>query len=181
MKKVGIYKIINKINSRYYVGSSKNINYGCTSRFNRHKKDLINNKHKNAPLQNAWNKYGIENFDFQIIEIVEDINNLRNVEQTYLDIAKTENAYNIHYKACTPLTVFYNDLERKKRSQPKNKNPSFDNLIYNFKNKYDGRNFTGLRFDFIKMLKSENKKSADCCISSLISKKKKSYFGWVLV
>ncbi len=88
----GIYKIINKINGKYYVGSSKNIKY----RWNRHIKKLNNNIHINPHLQNAWNKYGKESFVFKIIEKTTKENTLI-IEQKYLDIAKLEpnKTYNI--------------------------------------------------------------------------------------
>jgi group I intron endonuclease len=81
----GIYKIINKINGKYYVGSAKNIR----SRWNGHRHLLNKNIHKNPHLQNSWNKYGIDNFEFIIIEEIEP-RYLLIEEQKYLDIAKTE-------------------------------------------------------------------------------------------
>lgn len=61
----GIYVIINKINSKVYVGQAININ----RRWKQHKYKLKKNKHTNKHLQNAWNKYGEENFEFMILEI----------------------------------------------------------------------------------------------------------------
>lgn len=63
----GIYLIRNKINNKVYIGLSVDIE----ERWQHHrslylKKD--NNKEKNKPLYLAFNKYGIENFDFQILE-----------------------------------------------------------------------------------------------------------------
>lgn len=59
-----IYTITNKINNKVYVGRS--IDYytrKCT-----HKKSLERNCHKNEHLQAAWNKYGKENFEFDVLE-----------------------------------------------------------------------------------------------------------------
>ena len=81
----GIYKIINKVNGKYYVGSSKNIKY----RWNKHIKMLNDNDHSNQHLQNAWNKYGKESFIFKMIEKTTKENTLI-IEQNYLDIAKLE-------------------------------------------------------------------------------------------
>lgn len=61
---VGIYKIINNINGKSYIGSSRNI---C-NRLRCHYYELRNNKHCNKRLQNSWNKYGEENFEFQLVE-----------------------------------------------------------------------------------------------------------------
>lgn len=77
---VGIYKIENLINSKVYVGQSININ----NRWKEHKANLRNNNHQNKHLQNAWNKYGEENFNFEIIEECEE-NKLNEREQYWLD------------------------------------------------------------------------------------------------
>jgi len=98
----GIYKIINKIDGKYYVGSSKNITVGCDCRFKSHLRYLKSNKHKNDYLQYAWNKYKKDSFEFKIVEVV-DINNqsLLEIEQKYLDIAKNERekTYNLCFTA----------------------------------------------------------------------------------
>jgi hypothetical protein len=70
----GIYKIINKIDGKYYVGSSKNITMGCDCRFKSHLRYLKSNNHSNDYLQYAWNKYKKDSFEFKIVEVV-DINN----------------------------------------------------------------------------------------------------------
>ena len=68
MKISGIYKIINKINGKYYVGSSVNIKDYPNNRWSRHIADLNANRHHNDYLQRAWNKYGQDAFEFIIIE-----------------------------------------------------------------------------------------------------------------
>ena len=61
MEKIcGIYKITNKINGKCYIGQSKDI----IKRWKTEYKWYHINKH----LQAAFNKYGFENFDFEIIE-----------------------------------------------------------------------------------------------------------------
>lgn len=65
---LGVYAIINKINRKCYIGSSSNI-YG---RWSSHLSELKNNKHKNQKLQRAWNKYGENNFVFEMLEIFSD-------------------------------------------------------------------------------------------------------------
>ncbi len=86
----GIYKIVNKVNGKYYVGSSVNI---CGNRrgtrWKRHIWDLNRNKHGNDYLQRAWNKHGKNVFEFVLIEICLP-HNLLSLEQKYLDIAKNE-------------------------------------------------------------------------------------------
>ena len=58
---IGIYLITNKINGRCYVGQSVDI----TRRWRQHKEAA---PHGHAPLYKAIQKYGIENFDFCVLE-----------------------------------------------------------------------------------------------------------------
>ena len=64
MKNSGIYKIENKLNGKMYVGLTNNID----RRWGEHRKNLRQGKHVNTHLQSAVDKYGIENFTFDIIE-----------------------------------------------------------------------------------------------------------------
>ena len=61
---IGIYKIENKINNFIYIGQSNDIE----RRWKEHIYELNNNKHNNFHLQNAWNKYGCDNFKFEKID-----------------------------------------------------------------------------------------------------------------
>jgi len=59
----GIYKILNKTNNKVYIGSATDIK----KRWRDHKWYLNHNFHHNSHLQSAWNKYGVDNFEFSII------------------------------------------------------------------------------------------------------------------
>lgn len=59
----GIYKIENKINGMVYIGRSSNIE----ERIHEHKKIYKSNKRKKY-LYDEMNKYGIDNFDFSVLE-----------------------------------------------------------------------------------------------------------------
>lgn len=63
--RIGIYGIRNIINNKIYVGKT-GMNFG--DRWDNHKALLRNNNHDNKHLQNAWNKYGEENFEFIVLE-----------------------------------------------------------------------------------------------------------------
>ena len=60
----GIYSIKNNINGKMYIGQSVHI----YSRWSSHKSKLRKGIHGNPYLQNAWNKYGEDNFTFSIIK-----------------------------------------------------------------------------------------------------------------
>lgn len=97
LKKIsGIYAIINKINNKIYIGSSCDIG----GRIYWHLNYLKNNRHHNDKLQNAWNKYGKDNFYINIVYRDIDIKDLEKYEQFVMDLFNvTEDGYNIALKA----------------------------------------------------------------------------------
>lgn len=70
MEKIFIYKYVNKINGHTYVGQTNDLN----KRYNGHKSDSLNPKSHSYdyPLSNAFRKYGLENFTY---EVIEEVNN----------------------------------------------------------------------------------------------------------
>jgi group I intron endonuclease len=87
----GIYCIEHIDSGRKYIGSSTNIN----KRLSDHKKGLISHQHHNILLQRAVDKYGIESFNFYIIEETNFLSRkeLLSYEQLFLD--KNIGGYNI--------------------------------------------------------------------------------------
>lgn len=75
-----IYKIINLVNDKFYVGSTTNKKV----RFREHRKQLRGNRHHCKHLQAAWNKYGEAKFVFEVVEEVPDGGNLQSVEDWWL-------------------------------------------------------------------------------------------------
>lgn len=78
---MGIYKIINIINNKIYIGSSNNIYI----RWKEHINELNNKNHHSIHLQRAWNKYKQENFNFIIIEKLNNEDLQFEREQYWLD------------------------------------------------------------------------------------------------
>lgn len=120
MNKIGIYKIVNKINQKSYVGSSVRLIY----RHKRHLSDLRTNQHHSLALQRAYNKYGESNFEFTIIEYCNNSNILER-EQYYIDALKPE--YNICRIAGNCLGIKHSKETINKRAESlkrvwKNKN-----------------------------------------------------------
>jgi len=101
--KSGIYKYQNIIDGKLYIGSAVDF----IDRWNVHKYALKNQKHHSSRLQNAVNKYGIENFEFKILEEVEPIKKkLLEREQYYLDFYKSyeeDKGYNIARATRSPM------------------------------------------------------------------------------
>jgi group I intron endonuclease len=82
-RKSGIYCIVNTINQKKYIGSSKNLH----NRLMSHRAYLRTNNHFNKKLQNSWNKYGENNFQYFIMEFCEE-NVLLEREQYYINKVK---------------------------------------------------------------------------------------------
>lgn len=94
MELAGIYQIRNIINNKIYLGSSKYF----STRLRRHHSDLNRNRHHSYKLQRAINKYGFDNFVFEIIELKTDEYKIHilDMEQEYLDILEPyKYGYNI--------------------------------------------------------------------------------------
>jgi len=60
----GVYKIVNLLDGKCYVGSTANF----SRREYQHRYRLERNKSEHVRLQNAWNKYGRDAFKFEPIE-----------------------------------------------------------------------------------------------------------------
>ena len=80
----GIYGIKNKINGKIYIGSSGNIRL----RWKSHRSTLKKQRGTNRYLQRAYNKYGLNSFDFLVIEFC-DVSVLIKKEQYWLDFYKS--------------------------------------------------------------------------------------------
>ena len=87
MKICGIYKITNTITGDFYIGSSKDINRRCAE----HKKPSTWKRFPNNQLYKDMQKYGLDKFEFQILEEVEE-SFLKEVEQKFIELLKP--AYN---------------------------------------------------------------------------------------
>lgn len=75
MKKSGVYKIVNTINGKMYVGSAIDID----KRWAQHR------RYPKSLIGRALVKYSIENFSLEILELVENKENLLEREQYWID------------------------------------------------------------------------------------------------
>lgn len=98
----GVYKITNVVNNKVYIGSSVSLKKRKALHFS----DLKRDKHCNIYLQNSYNKYGIDCFLFEIIEICQPLECLER-EQFYINkyIKDGTSIYNICQVAGSPLGI----------------------------------------------------------------------------
>lgn len=107
----GIYQITNLINGKSYVGQSKNLK----ERLKAHK---CISKEANVPLKRAYEKYGIENFKFEIIEYCDE-KELDEREIYY--IAERNPEYNLTSGGCgAPNHMVTEETKNKLREASRN-------------------------------------------------------------
>ena len=108
----GVYIIFNKVNGKYYIGSTT---VSFKRRFNKHKLSLRKGVHHSVKLQNAWNKYGEDNFEFEILE--EYPKNICScMEQWWINMTecyKNNIGYNICSQVGTTLGYKFSNEQRK--------------------------------------------------------------------
>ena len=83
MDNFGIYKIECSITGVVYIGSTT---VSFKKRWRKHKQRLRHNYHENSYLQNAWNKYGEDNFIFEIAETIDNVDIVKEREAHWLSL-----------------------------------------------------------------------------------------------
>ena len=117
--KTGIYAIVNKVNGKFYVGSAARVDSrksrkGFYIRWKNHLLQLRFNKHHSKYLQNAWNKYGEENFEFRILHFCPPEECIQ-FEQIYLNLLCPH--YNMSPTAGSTLGVRHSEETKTKNSE----------------------------------------------------------------
>lgn len=200
----GIYQIKNLVNGKSYIGSSNNIKKRWTVHISR----LNKNRHANPHLQNAWNKYGKNNFLFEILHEVSECC-LVNVEQQYLNNIKLNprRYYNVVYDAAAPSRG--KRAPEKTRKKMSMAHSGKRNHFYgkhhtaesNLKNRnfhiglYDGSKHPSYDFNKYRWYNSDLGISEECTryelqikyrldsgnLSNVVNKKRKSHMGWKIL
>ncbi len=84
-----IYKIVNDINNKIYIGKTE---CSIKKRFKEHCRDAFKNQNEKRPLYAAMRKYGIEHFH---IELIEETNNPEEREIYWIEQFRSfKNGYN---------------------------------------------------------------------------------------
>lgn len=110
--KIGIYRIKNLINGKLYIGQTSD---RFIERYWNHCWKLNNKTHDNNYLQNSWNKYGEENFEFSVIHVLKENEDIDQLEFDYIHMYKDYDTYNIQYggQNRTALGTHLSDEARK--------------------------------------------------------------------
>lgn len=130
-----IYKIINKENGKFYIGSTINLE----KRKKRHFDDLHNKKHHCIFLQRAYDKYGLEAFEFYPKEVsIDDEKQLRVLEERYINYCwNSGKLYNVSKKGCGGDLVSYHPKNKEFRERQSRINRErYANLSKKDKEKY---------------------------------------------
>lgn len=115
LMKSGIYMIMNLVTNKFYIGSAQDLK----RRKAKHFRYLSKNIHPTHYLQNAYNKYGKENFTFIILEFC-NIEGLLEREQSWITATKCwqrEIGYNICQIATNRTGVLHSEETKKKMSE----------------------------------------------------------------
>jgi group I intron endonuclease len=78
----GIYKITQISNNKVYIGQTKT---RFIKRYWHHVWKLRDNSHDNKYMQNTWNKYGEDDFTFEIIHVLDENEDLDELETMYIN------------------------------------------------------------------------------------------------
>jgi len=108
----GVYSVLQLSTGRHYVGSAVRLD----RRWLRHVWDLKNSRHHNSKLQRSWDKYGEDDFRFDILEVCER-GQLEAREQFWID--ETRPFFNILRKAYSAANFKHSEeaLERMSEAQ----------------------------------------------------------------
>lgn len=91
---IGVYKILNIVSEKYYIGYSKNIE----RRFKDHIYTLEHNNHGNIVLQRSFNKHGLDNFTFEVLHEYDNVEEAKAKELEYLqNLEIRPMLYNLNY------------------------------------------------------------------------------------
>ena len=145
MEKVsGVYKITNMITGDFYIGSSKDVKRRWTT----HKCQSKWNEYPNNPMYLDMKKYGVDKFDFQILEEVE-VDSLKVTEQQFIETLKpTYNNYRANgwdIERRKEAQKEYKKTEKGKKSQRKAHN-KYNNQLCCYNNETLTLNALRLRF-----------------------------------
>lgn len=173
----GIYEIVCLTTGKKYFGSSNTL----YKRLWNHHTSLKHGKHKNPHLQNAYNKYGDENFSMSIITYCER-DQLIPIEQKLID--ENKDGFNICKLAGRPPSILGRKFIRKptgKRLLHREKPKMYDNWRDRFNRSFEIVSPDGIliKGNNVKTFSEEYNLNANT-LSAVIRKKVSTSKGWHL-
>ena len=151
MEKISaVYKITNTITKDFYIGSSKDVK----NRWISHKCPSTWKKRPNNQLYKDMQKYGIDKFDFQILEKA-GIEQLKEKEQKFIETLKP--TYNsINAKGL--------DVERRKKNKKEyKKSEKYKKYQKEYQKEYDKKHYQQNREKYKKYQKEYYQQKSDKC------------------
>jgi group I intron endonuclease len=130
----GIYYIVNLLDGRFYIGSSKDILTPNKGRWYHHRNMLRKNKHTNNRLQRAWNRDSENNFLFVIAETCGE-SDLKTTEQKHLDEAKKKGS-KIYNTSMLAYRIEMTESIRKKISDISKRNYAEGKWVHHMSGKH---------------------------------------------
>ena len=135
MEKISaVYKITNTMTGDFYIGSSKNVK----KRWAAHKCPSVWKKYANNPMYLDMKQYGVDKFDFQVIEEVEEAS-LKEAEQQFIEMLnptyndRKASGWNferiIAYKREYQKTDKYKEYQKQYQEQYENQLCYFNNEV----------------------------------------------------
>ena len=124
--KSGIYCFVNTINNKRYIGSAKDLYLRLI--------EHLNSKKSNIALQEAFKKYGLENFNFCVFEYFTYVNktlsskHLTDLETIYIKRFNFDTLYNFKHTATSSLGYKHTEeakLKMRNLYENKNNHPMF--------------------------------------------------------
>ena len=114
--KSGVYRILNKVTGKSYVGSAADIG----RRWCQHKSQLQRGVHHSIKLQRSWSCHGAGAFEFLVLELVEGDENLIRCEQHWIDeLDSHHGGYNACREAGRTTGYRFTDAQRLNASNAK--------------------------------------------------------------
>lgn len=117
-KTTGIYAIRNKLTGMAYIGQTAN-NFGDRRDSNMAK--LRHNKHDNIGLQEDWNQYGEDNYEFVVLETLDDCSNIDDREKYWISEYKRNNKSFNHQSGGKGFCGLHLSEEAKRKIGEKNR------------------------------------------------------------
>ncbi len=109
----GIYMIRNLINNKVYIGKSLNIYARIIEHTYKLNKGLSDSSH----LQSSWLKHGSKNFDYSILEIIKDTDEIARRELFWMHALKTlDKNYGYNLRSDSDSEMIVHESTRKKIS-----------------------------------------------------------------